>query len=96
MSRAYIGMGSNLGDRLDNLRAGMRALTAAAPEVLVVGRSSVYDSAPVGMTDQPDFYNAVVAVETTLDPYQLLSLCHKIEVEDARPRHPDVRVSRAG
>lgn len=86
MSRAYIGLGSNMGDRLCYLKAGLSAIAAATPEVIVIGKSSVYDSEPVGMTDQPDFYNAVVAVETTLDPYQLLSLLHKIEIDMGRQR----------
>lgn len=86
MSRAYIGMGSNMGDRLEHLKSGVAAIAAAAPEVIIIGKSSVYDSEPVGMTDQPDFLNAVVAVETTLDPYQLLSLLHKIEIDMGRQR----------
>jgi 2-amino-4-hydroxy-6-hydroxymethyldihydropteridine diphosphokinase len=86
VSRAYIGLGSNMGDRLENLKAGVAALAAAIPEVLVVGKSSVYDSEPVGMTDQPNFLNAVVSLETTLDPYQLLSLLHKIEIDMGRRR----------
>ena len=85
MSRAYIGLGSNAGERLDNLKSGAAAL-AAADDVVVVGKSGVYDSEPVGMTDQPDFLNAVVAVETALDPYQLLSLVHKIELDHGRQR----------
>jgi 2-amino-4-hydroxy-6-hydroxymethyldihydropteridine diphosphokinase len=85
VSRAYIGLGSNEGDRLDNLKAGVADLSAA-DDVVVVGKSGVYDSEPVGMTDQGDFLNAVVAVETTLDPYRLLSLLHKIELEHGRQR----------
>lgn len=85
MSRAYIGLGSNEGERLENLKSGAAAL-AAADDVVVVGKSGVYDSEPVGLTDQPDFLNAVVAVETTLDPYQLLSLVHKIELDHGRQR----------
>jgi 2-amino-4-hydroxy-6-hydroxymethyldihydropteridine diphosphokinase len=85
MSRAYIGMGSNEGDRLENLRSGVAAL-GRADDVVVVGKSGVYDSEPVGLTDQPDFLNAVIAVETTLDPYRLLSVLHKIELEHGRQR----------
>ena len=85
MSRAYIGLGSNAVERLDNLKSGAAAL-AAADDVVVVGKSGVYDSEPVGLTDQPDFLNAVVAVETTLDPYQTLSLVHKIELDHGRQR----------
>lgn len=86
MSRAFIGMGSNIGDRIAHLRAGLTALMAAAPDVIVVGRSSVYESEPVGMTDQDDFYNAVVAVETTLSPSELLKLLHEIEIANGRQR----------
>lgn len=86
MSRAYIGMGSNIGDRMEYLRAGLKALLAAAPELIVVGTSSVYESEPVGMTDQDDFYNAAVAVETTLSPHELLRLLHEIEVDNGRQR----------
>lgn len=85
MSRAYIGLGSNMGDRLANLRAGVAGLVMAE-DVVLIGKSGVYDSEPVGLTDQPDFLNAVVAVETVLDPYQLLSLLHKIELERGRQR----------
>src|SRR5450759_1776043 len=75
-----------MGDRLSYLKAGLSAIAAATPEVIVIGKSSVYDSEPVGMTDQPDFLNAVVAVETTLHPYQMLSLVHKIELDHGRQR----------
>lgn len=86
MTRAYVGMGSNMGDRIGHLAAGLAALSAALPDVLVVGKSSVYESEPVGMTDQDDFYNAVVAVETTLDPYKFLELLHEIERSRGRQR----------
>jgi len=86
MSRAYVGIGSNMGDRIEHLRAGLTALMGAAPDVIVIGQSRVYESAPVGMTDQPDFCNAVVALETTLGPYQLLDLIHEIEIKNGRQR----------
>jgi 2-amino-4-hydroxy-6-hydroxymethyldihydropteridine diphosphokinase len=85
MSRVYIGLGSNTGDRLEYLRSGVTALSGAE-DVVVVAKSGVYESEPVGVTDQPDFLNAVVALETTLDPYELLSLLHKIEIENGRQR----------
>lgn len=85
MARAYIGLGSNVGDRLENLSAGVKGLILA-DDVVLVGKSGVYDSEPVGLKDQPDFLNAVVAVETTLTPYELLSLVHKIELGQGRQR----------
>jgi 2-amino-4-hydroxy-6-hydroxymethyldihydropteridine diphosphokinase len=86
MTRAYVGLGSNLGNRMENLRAGLAGLMAAIPDVLVVGKSSVYNSSPVGMTDQPEFFNAVVAVETTMGPYELLKLIQEIEIKNGRER----------
>lgn len=86
MSRAYIGMGSNMGDRAEHIRAGLTMLMGAIPDVVVIGKSSLYESQPVGMTDQPDFLNAVVEVETTLSPQELLQLVHEIEVENGRKR----------
>ena len=86
MSRAYIGMGSNMGDRLENLKAALMALSAALPEIVLIAKSGVYGSEPVGMTDQPDFLNAVVAVETTLDPKALLAFLHEVEIERGRQR----------
>ena len=57
---AYLGLGSNVGDRLANLRAAVRLLDADEG-VTVVGRSSVYETEPVGESlDQPDFYNAAI------------------------------------
>jgi len=86
VSRAYIGMGSNVGDRLENLKAAAMSLSAAMPEMVLIARSVVYGSEPVGMTDQPDFLNAVMAVETTLEARSLLSFLHQIEIDMGRQR----------
>jgi len=88
--RAYLGLGSNLGDRLVNLRAARDAL--AAHGVCVLAGSSVYETEPQGeMTDQPDFLNAAVAIETELDPEGLLDVCKSVEDDLGRvaagPRH---------
>ncbi|MBA2343186.1 MAG: 2-amino-4-hydroxy-6-hydroxymethyldihydropteridine diphosphokinase [Thermoleophilaceae bacterium] len=88
--RAYLGLGSNLGDRLVNLRAARDAL--AAHGVCVLAGSSVYETEPQGeMTDQPDFLNAAVAIETELDPEALLDVCKSVEDDLGRvaagPRH---------
>lgn len=85
MARAYMGLGSNEGDRMGNLRGGLRQL-AACEEVIVVATSGVYESEPVGVTDQPDFLNAVVAVETALEPEELLELAFAIERNFGRRR----------
>ena len=86
----YLGLGSNQGDRLANLRAARDALGGAKIEVLA--SSSVYETEPQGeVTDQPDFYNAVLRVETELDPEGLLDECKAVERDLGRapggPRH---------
>jgi 2-amino-4-hydroxy-6-hydroxymethyldihydropteridine diphosphokinase len=69
--KAYIGLGSNLGDREASLRQALEHL-AQAPETSVVRASSLYDTEPVGVEDQPHFLNAVAQLETQLTPRQLL------------------------
>lgn len=69
--KAYIGLGSNLGDREASLRQALEFL-AQTPETTVVRASSLYDTEPVGVEDQPRFLNAVALLETRLPPRQLL------------------------
>lgn len=76
--RAYVGIGSNLGDRLAHLRAAVRGL-GAVPGVTVVGVSPVYETAPVGGPPQPDYLNAVVALDTALSARALLDVAHALE-----------------
>jgi 2-amino-4-hydroxy-6-hydroxymethyldihydropteridine diphosphokinase len=84
---AHIGLGSNLGDRLANLRAAVERL--AADDVRVVACSPVYETAPQGpVPDQPAFLNAACAVETALAPRALLA--RLLEVERALGRVRDV------
>ncbi len=81
--RAYLGLGSNVGDRLANLRAAREALARRGLEV--VGSSSVYETAPQGeVLDQPDFLNACLAAETELGPEELLAACKDVERELGR------------
>jgi 2-amino-4-hydroxy-6-hydroxymethyldihydropteridine diphosphokinase len=80
--RGYLGLGSNVGDRLANLRAAVDALSR---HVDIVGKSSVYETEPQGeVLDQPDFLNAAVAIETSLGPEELLDVCKVIEGELGR------------
>jgi 2-amino-4-hydroxy-6-hydroxymethyldihydropteridine diphosphokinase len=83
--RAYLGIGSNLGDRLANLQLAVDRL-ADAPGVRVVGVSPVYETAPVGGPEQPDYLNAVVALDTARSPHELLGLAQSIEQEARRVR----------
>ncbi len=81
----FLGLGSNLGDRLANLSAAVDLL-ASAPGVCVTEVSSLYVTSPVGMTDQPDFYNAVVSIKTNLAPHDILAVCMEIETSLGRER----------
>ncbi|MBA3877619.1 MAG: 2-amino-4-hydroxy-6-hydroxymethyldihydropteridine diphosphokinase [Anaerolinea sp.] len=65
--RAYIGLGANLGDASATLAAGVRAL-AVLPEVRMRGVSRLYATRPVGLADQPEFRNAVVALDVPAGP----------------------------
>ena len=69
--KAFIGLGSNLGDREANIRQALEQLEQL-PETTLVRGSSLYDTEPVGVPDQPNFLNGVVEVETFLAPRQLL------------------------
>jgi 2-amino-4-hydroxy-6-hydroxymethyldihydropteridine diphosphokinase len=74
----YLGLGSNVGDRRDNLTAAVHALPAHGVEVLA--SSSVYETQPVGLVlDQRDFYNACLRIETSHSPEELLVACKAVE-----------------
>lgn len=85
MSRAYLALGSNLGDRRARLQGAIDALTAA-DAVRVVAVSRVYETAPVGGPPQDAFLNAVVVIDTDLDPHALLALAQGIERDARRVR----------
>jgi 2-amino-4-hydroxy-6-hydroxymethyldihydropteridine diphosphokinase len=100
--RAYLGLGSNLGDRLGHLQGAVRGL-AAADDVAVVAVSPVYETAPVGGPPQPDYLNAVVGLDTGRSARQLLELAQRLEgaagrvrVERWGPRTLDVDVLLVG
>jgi 2-amino-4-hydroxy-6-hydroxymethyldihydropteridine diphosphokinase len=80
----YIALGSNLGDRLENLLLARERI--ASPHVRLTRASSIYETAPRDIVDQPSFLNQVVAAETTLFPRQLLARLLRIEHEMGRQR----------
>lgn len=85
MNIAYIALGANLGDPASTIRAAFGAL-ANLPESRVVHCSSLYRTAPVGITAQPDFVNAVAMLETTLAPAALLEALLDVEHRFGRIR----------
>lgn len=81
--RVYLGLGTNLGDREQNLRSALRRLRGLG-EITAI--SSVYRSEPVGYSDQPDFWNLVVELRTKREPIDLLEEVQGIEAELGRVR----------
>jgi 2-amino-4-hydroxy-6-hydroxymethyldihydropteridine diphosphokinase len=84
LRRAYLGLGSNLGDRLTHLQHAVDGL-AANPGITVVAVSRVYETEPIG-PEQPDYLNAVVAIDTDLAARALLEVVQQLEAEARRVR----------
>ncbi len=97
-TRAFIGLGGNLGDPRAAMRAAL-AVLAGDPAVHLARVSSLYRTPPWGRTDQPDFLNAVAELRTTLSPRSLLELClsaeaalHRVRDERWGPRNIDLDI----
>lgn len=80
-TRAYLGLGSNLGDRAAHLEDAVHRLTELGA---VVRRSNIMESKPWGFVEQPDFLNMAVALETSLTPRDLLKGVKRIETDMGR------------
>lgn len=85
LKTAFVGLGSNLEDPVAQIHQALRELSAL-PSTGLVARSSLYRSAPVGRTEQPDFVNAVARVATGLSPRELLLALLDIEQRHGRVR----------
>jgi 2-amino-4-hydroxy-6-hydroxymethyldihydropteridine diphosphokinase len=86
VSRTFVSLGSNLGDRLGYLRTALVALRRG-PRIRVIGTSRVYETAPVEVVEeQPDYLNCVVELECGLPPLELLRYCQGIEAALGRER----------
>ena len=83
--RAYIGLGSNLDDPVGQLLRAIDALRAL-PESRLTAVSPLYQSRPMGPADQPDYVNAVVMLDTRLEPLELLDALQAIEQQQGRVR----------
>jgi 2-amino-4-hydroxy-6-hydroxymethyldihydropteridine diphosphokinase len=100
--RAYIALGSNLGDREEHLAAA-RAALAALPATRWIAASSVEETQPLAGMDQPPYLNQMVLLETSLEPRTLLAACQAIERSRGRvrtehwgPRTLDLDIVRYG
>ena len=85
MNQAYLSLGSNIGNRLEYLQKATDLLNGH-PEITIIQSSSIYETAAWGLTEQNDFYNLVLEVETTLPPKDLLQACQEIELKLGRLR----------
>lgn len=85
-NRAFVALGSNLGDRDAHL-AYARARLASLPQTRVIATSDVEETEPLGGRAQPPYLNQVVGIETELTPHALLAHLQAIEAERGRERH---------
>lgn len=84
-NRVFLGLGSNLGNRERNLLTAIRLLSNHS-KIIVEKVSSLYETQPIGFTEQPDFFNAVIEVTTTLLPEEILTVCLSVECLMGRKR----------
>ena len=84
MPTVILGLGSNMGDPVANIRRALRAINDQIGPVRAV--SSAYKTEPIGFTDQPDFVNAVVILETEFQPDEVLRAAQAIETRLGRKR----------
>lgn len=85
-NRVYIGLGSNMGDKAENL-ARARQMINSVDDTEITKTSSLYKTAPWGKTDQDDFINQVIEIETELTPLELLHQLQNIEIKLGRQRN---------
>jgi 2-amino-4-hydroxy-6-hydroxymethyldihydropteridine diphosphokinase len=85
MNTAYISLGSNMGDRANFLKTALETLVSAYP-IELVNVSSIYETDPVGYTDQDLFLNMVAQIHTGLSPFELLDACSETETRLGRKR----------
>lgn len=85
MNRAYLGLGTNMGDRLEYLKSACEILSKN-DFININKESKIYETKAWGYTDQADFLNMCIEVETTLDIYDLLEACQEVEKKLNRER----------
>jgi 2-amino-4-hydroxy-6-hydroxymethyldihydropteridine diphosphokinase len=85
VNTAYLSMGSNIGDRERLLQSGIELLSIC-PEISIEKVSSIYETDPVGFTDQPLFLNLAIKLKTSLPPHELLSKMLEVEEKLDRKR----------
>ena len=81
----YLCLGGNLGDRLAALTGASRPCWTPTTSMRMVSCSSIYETEPWAVADQPNFLNLVAGFETTLSPVDLLAVCKDVETQSAAP-----------
>ena len=90
MADVFLSLGSNLGDREANIRQAIE-LIRKLEDIKIIALSSLYETEPVGVQNQSDFYNCVMKIETDLDPHTLLDSMKSIERAMGRGRNTHMR-----
>lgn len=88
--QCFVGVGANLGDRWATMDTALFALEKT-PGITALERSAVFETLPVGITDQPLFLNLVVGLETTLSPEELMTVLLALELSAGRNRAKEQR-----
>lgn len=96
MHTLFLGLGSNIGDRLDHIQEAVRALST---QMEIGARASVYESRAVGVTEQANFFNTAIMCKTDMSPMDVLAFVKKVEKERGReesfhwgPREIDIDI----
>lgn len=85
MNKAYLGLGTNMGDRLDYISSACEILSNN-DNIEITNKSKLYETKAWGYTDQADFLNLCLEIETSLDEYELLKICQDVEQRLNRER----------
>lgn len=85
MNKAYLGLGTNMGDRLDYINSACKILSNNN-NIEITNKSKLYETKAWGYTDQADFLNLCLEIETSLDEYELLKVCQEVEQQLNRER----------
>ena len=85
MNKAYLGLGTNMGDRLEYLNSACTILSQYE-NINITNKSKIYETKAWGYTDQADFLNMCLEIETSLDEFQLLEVCGQVEQKLNRER----------
>ena len=85
MNKSYLGLGTNIGDRLGYLNKALKILNSN-PNINITKKSKIYETKAWGYKEQADFLNMCIEIETSLNPYELLNACQGVEQDLNRER----------